>query len=93
MRESKLAEIVDPRCGRVPRDSIEAVLEIAARCIAANPEERPTMNRVVQMLEEETMSPNSREFCPIVNTVVQMLEEETMSPCHSEFYDSCSDEK
>lgn len=93
MRESKLEEIVDPRCGCVPRDSIETVLEIATRCIAPNPEERPTMNRVVQMLEEETMPTYSREFYPVMNPVVRMLEEETMSTCHSEFYDSCSDGK
>ena len=49
--------------------------------------------RFLQMLEEETVTPNSREFCPIMNAVFQMLEEETMSTCHSEFYDSCTDEK
>ena len=49
--------------------------------------------RFLQMLEEETVTPNSREFCPIMNVVFQMLEEETMSTCHSEFYDSCTDEK
>ena len=50
--------------------------------------------RFLQMLEEEIVTPNSREFCPIMNAVFQMLEEETtMSTCHSEFYDSCTDEK
>eukprot|EP01018_Ginkgo_biloba_P016308 Gb_15404 [translate_table: standard] len=62
MRENRLEEFVDLKCEGTSKDSIEAVLEIAAMCIAATPEERPTMNRVVQMLEDETMSPCPSDY-------------------------------
>jgi len=62
MRENRLEEIVDTRCDYTCKESMEAVLQIILRCIASNPQERPTMNQVVQMLEAETMSPCSSDF-------------------------------
>ncbi|KAH9311056.1 hypothetical protein KI387_026091 [Taxus chinensis] len=84
MTDHRLEEIVDPKCEYIPLDSIESFLEIATSCVAPSSEERPTMSKVVQMLEEETMPPCSRESCPTMSRVVQILEEETMA---SEFYD------
>ncbi|XP_039140237.1 LRR receptor-like serine/threonine-protein kinase FEI 1 isoform X1 [Dioscorea cayenensis subsp. rotundata] len=58
----RLEEIIDEKCGNVDAEAVEAVLDIAAMCTDANPDERPTMNRVLQMLEDEFMSPRSRDF-------------------------------
>ncbi|GLJ29334.1 hypothetical protein SUGI_0578490 [Cryptomeria japonica] len=57
LREDRLQEIVDPSCHCSCKESMESVLEIVVSCIASTPEERPTMNQVVQMLEAEIMSP------------------------------------
>lgn len=62
LRENRLEEIVDPRCDCSCKESMEAVLQIIVRCITSIPEERPTMNHVVQMLEAETMSPCPSDF-------------------------------
>eukprot|EP00252_Welwitschia_mirabilis_P021665 TRINITY_DN5613_c0_g1_i2.p1 TRINITY_DN5613_c0_g1~~TRINITY_DN5613_c0_g1_i2.p1 ORF type:complete len:169 (-),score=50.64 TRINITY_DN5613_c0_g1_i2:230-736(-) len=85
VKDNKLEKIIDPACVGAPRDSLEAVLEIAFRCIAPHPSERPTMSMVVQMLEEETMPSNYRDLRPPTNRVLQMLEEETIYARHNEF--------
>ncbi|XP_042453281.1 LRR receptor-like serine/threonine-protein kinase FEI 1 isoform X2 [Zingiber officinale] len=55
--ESSLDEIVDQKCGNIDAEAVEAILDIAAMCTDANPDHRPSMSRVLQMLEEEIMSP------------------------------------
>ncbi|KAK6249918.1 hypothetical protein SCA6_003923 [Theobroma cacao] len=40
----------------------EAILEIAAKCTDANPDQRPTMSQVLQLLEQEVMSPCPSDF-------------------------------
>ncbi|THU65393.1 hypothetical protein C4D60_Mb05t03160 [Musa balbisiana] len=52
-----LEEIVDENCSNVDAEAVEAILDIATMCTDADPEDRPTMSRVLQMLEEEIMSP------------------------------------
>lgn len=52
-----MEEIVDERCDNVDVEAVEAVLDIAAMCTDANPDRRPSMNRVLKMLEEEILSP------------------------------------
>ena len=37
-------------------ERIESVLQIALQCISPTPEERPTMDRVVQLLEADNLS-------------------------------------
>ncbi|CAH2043803.1 unnamed protein product [Thlaspi arvense] len=59
LKENRLEDVMDKRCMDVDEDSVEALIEIAARCTAANPEDRPAMNQVVQLLEQEVMSPSS----------------------------------
>ncbi|WZZ44375.1 hypothetical protein YC2023_040634 [Brassica napus] len=59
LKEDRLEDVMDKRCADVDEDSAEALIEIAARCTAANPEDRPAMNQVVQLLEQEVMSPSS----------------------------------
>ncbi|KAJ0231351.1 Leucine-rich repeat protein kinase family protein [Hirschfeldia incana] len=59
LKEDRLEDVMDKRCVDVDEDSVEALIEIAARCTAANPEDRPAMNQVVQLLEQEVMSPSS----------------------------------
>ncbi|KAF8390280.1 hypothetical protein HHK36_024805 [Tetracentron sinense] len=61
LRENKLVDVVDKRCTDADAETVEMVLDIASRCTDANPDDRPSMNRVLQMLEEEVMSP-----CPSV---------------------------
>ncbi|XP_065039170.1 LRR receptor-like serine/threonine-protein kinase FEI 1 [Musa acuminata AAA Group] len=53
----RLEEIVDEHCSNVDAEAVEAILDIATMCTDADPEDRPTMSRVLQMLEEEIMSP------------------------------------
>ncbi|CAH8392809.1 unnamed protein product [Eruca vesicaria subsp. sativa] len=59
LKEDRLEDVMDKRCVGVDEDSVEALIEIAARCTAANAEDRPAMNQVVQLLEQEVMSPSS----------------------------------
>lgn len=59
--ENCLDEIVDRRCGSVDVEAVEAIIDIAAMCTDANPDNRPSMSRVLQMLEEEVMSSCSNE--------------------------------
>ncbi|KAK6924956.1 Serine-threonine/tyrosine-protein kinase, catalytic domain [Dillenia turbinata] len=62
VRENRLEDVVDKRCMDADAETIEAILEIAARCTDANPDDRPTMNRVLQFLEQEVMSPCPSDF-------------------------------
>ncbi|KAJ4769429.1 BRI1-associated receptor kinase [Rhynchospora pubera] len=55
--EHRLDEIVDERCSNVEVEAVEALLDIAAMCTDSNPDRRPSMNRVLKMLEEEILSP------------------------------------
>ncbi|CAN6439304.1 unnamed protein product [Victoria cruziana] len=57
MRESRLEEIVDKACAGIIPESLVAVLEIAVKCTEANPDDRPSMNVVLHMLEEGIMTP------------------------------------
>ncbi|KAI3970616.1 hypothetical protein MKX01_024263 [Papaver californicum] len=59
--ENQLEDIVDSECTDADIDTLEAVLVIAARCTDANPDDRPSMNQVFQMLEE-LASPCPSEF-------------------------------
>ena len=62
LREKRLEDIVDKRCPDVDLETAAAVLDIAARCTDANPDHRPSMNEVVQLLEQEVMSPCPSDF-------------------------------
>ncbi|PKI45351.1 hypothetical protein CRG98_034269 [Punica granatum] len=55
-KENRQREILDPNCEGVQLESLDALLSIAIRCVSS-PEERPTMHRVVQLLESEVMTP------------------------------------
>lgn len=57
VRENKLEDVVDKRCTDTDTDTVEAIIEIAARCTDANPDERPSMQQVLKFIEEEVMSP------------------------------------
>lgn len=60
--EHRLEEIVDEKCGNIDAEAVEAILDIAAMCTEANPNDRPSMNSVLKMLEEEIMSPCLSDF-------------------------------
>ncbi|XVF50192.1 hypothetical protein PTKIN_Ptkin04bG0076500 [Pterospermum kingtungense] len=62
LRENRLEDVVDKRCIDADLETVEAILEIAAKCTDANPDERPTMNQVLQLLEQEVMSPCPSDF-------------------------------
>ncbi|XP_047966203.1 LRR receptor-like serine/threonine-protein kinase FEI 1 [Salvia hispanica] len=60
--QNRVEDIVDRRCRDAAVETVEVLVEIAARCTDADPEERPTMQQVLQMLEQEVMSPCLSEF-------------------------------
>ncbi|VVB00252.1 unnamed protein product [Arabis nemorensis] len=60
--ENRPREIVDPNCEGMQIESLDALLSIATQCVSSIPEERPTMHRVVQLLESEVMTPCPSDF-------------------------------
>ncbi|KAL9314248.1 hypothetical protein ACSQ67_019700 [Phaseolus vulgaris] len=62
LKENRLEEVVDKRCSDADSESVEVILEMAASCTDANADERPTMNQVLQILEQEVMSPCPSDF-------------------------------
>ncbi|KAL3619084.1 LRR receptor-like serine/threonine-protein kinase FEI 1 [Castilleja foliolosa] len=60
--ENRQREIVDAHCERVQSESLDAILSIAIKCVSSGPEDRPTMHRVVQILESEVMTPCPSDF-------------------------------
>ncbi|XP_022135002.1 LRR receptor-like serine/threonine-protein kinase FEI 2 [Momordica charantia] len=60
--ENQMENIVDKRCKNADAETVEAILEIAARCTDGNPTTRPTMNQVLQLLEQEVMSPYPSDY-------------------------------
>ncbi|KAL3651000.1 LRR receptor-like serine/threonine-protein kinase FEI 2 [Castilleja foliolosa] len=60
--ENRQREILDPLCEGVETDSLDAILSIAIQCVSSGPEDRPTMHRVVQVLESEVMTPCPSDF-------------------------------
>ncbi|KAK4489843.1 hypothetical protein RD792_000487 [Penstemon davidsonii] len=63
VNDNRLEDVVDRRCGDAEVETVEAIVEIAGRCTDANPDERPSMQLVLQFLEQEVMmSPCLTEF-------------------------------
>ncbi|KAK6123268.1 hypothetical protein DH2020_042996 [Rehmannia glutinosa] len=62
LRENRLKDVVDKRCPDAEVETVEVLVEIAARCTDANPDDRPSMQQVLQFLEQEVMSPCASEF-------------------------------
>ncbi|XP_016438478.1 LRR receptor-like serine/threonine-protein kinase FEI 2 [Nicotiana tabacum] len=62
LKENRLEDILDKRCTDADVETVEAILEIAARCTDANPDDRPSMQQVLQYLEQEVMSPCPSDF-------------------------------
>lgn len=60
--ENRPREIVDPLCEGVQEESLDALLSVAIQCVSSSPEDRPTMHRVVQVLESEVMTPCPSDF-------------------------------
>ncbi|XP_010540695.1 PREDICTED: LRR receptor-like serine/threonine-protein kinase FEI 1 [Tarenaya hassleriana] len=60
--ENRAQEIIDTNCEGVEMDSLNALVSIATKCVSSSPEERPTMHRVVQLLESEVMTPCPSDF-------------------------------
>ncbi|KAL9242627.1 hypothetical protein vseg_016611 [Gypsophila vaccaria] len=60
--ESRQREIVDQHCEGVQQESLDALLSVAMQCVSSSPEDRPTMHRVVQILESEVMTPCPSDF-------------------------------
>nr|XP_010933053.1 LRR receptor-like serine/threonine-protein kinase FEI 1 [Elaeis guineensis]XP_010933054.1 LRR receptor-like serine/threonine-protein kinase FEI 1 [Elaeis guineensis]XP_019709322.1 LRR receptor-like serine/threonine-protein kinase FEI 1 [Elaeis guineensis] len=60
--ENRQREIIDPHCEGVQIESLNALLSVAIQCVSSAPEERPTMHRVVQILESEVMTPCPSDF-------------------------------
>lgn len=62
VKENRLEDVVDKRCTDAEAGTLEVILELAARCTDANADDRPSMNQVLQLLEQEIMSPCPSEF-------------------------------
>ncbi|KAF4400710.1 hypothetical protein G4B88_001265 [Cannabis sativa] len=60
--ENRQREIVDLQCEGVQSESLDALISVAYQCVSSNPEDRPTMHRVVQHLESEVMTPCPSDF-------------------------------
>ncbi|KAG6782597.1 hypothetical protein POTOM_012007 [Populus tomentosa] len=60
--ENRPREIADPNCEGVQVESLDALLSVAIQCVSSSPEDRPTMHRVVQVLESEVMTPCPSDF-------------------------------
>ncbi|OMO91350.1 hypothetical protein CCACVL1_07139 [Corchorus capsularis] len=60
--ENRQREIVDPNCEGVQVENLDALLSVAIQCVSSSPEDRPTMHRVVQLLESEVMTPCPSDF-------------------------------
>ncbi|XP_011625311.1 LRR receptor-like serine/threonine-protein kinase FEI 1 isoform X1 [Amborella trichopoda] len=62
VKERRQREILDPLCEGVQEESFDALLSIAINCVSSNVKERPTMHRVVHMLEFEVLAPCPSDF-------------------------------
>ncbi|CAN4088171.1 unnamed protein product [Withania somnifera] len=62
LKENRPEDILDRRCRDADAETVEAILEIAARCTDANPDDRPSMQQVLQFLEQEVMSSCASDF-------------------------------
>ncbi|CAD6203031.1 unnamed protein product [Miscanthus lutarioriparius] len=60
--ENREREIVDLNCEGVQTETLDALLSLAKQCVSSLPEERPTMHRVVQMLESDVITPCPSDF-------------------------------
>ncbi|KAI7752510.1 hypothetical protein M8C21_015861 [Ambrosia artemisiifolia] len=60
--EDRQREIIDVNCEGVDSKTLDALLSISIQCVSSNPEDRPTMHRVVQTLESEVMTPCPSDF-------------------------------
>ncbi|KAG5056639.1 hypothetical protein AAZX31_05G029100 [Glycine max] len=62
LRENRMEDVVDKRCTDADAGTLEVILELAARCTDGNADDRPSMNQVLQLLEQEVMSPCPSEY-------------------------------
>ncbi|KAG5153676.1 hypothetical protein JHK82_011645 [Glycine max] len=53
LRENRMEDVVDKRCTDADAGTLEVILELAARCTDGNADDRPSMNQVLQLLEQE----------------------------------------
>ncbi|XP_071730517.1 LRR receptor-like serine/threonine-protein kinase FEI 1 [Rutidosis leptorrhynchoides] len=60
--EDRQREIIDGNCEGVESENLDALLSIAIKCVSSTPEDRPTMHRVVQILESDVMTPCPSDF-------------------------------
>ncbi|XP_044466646.1 LRR receptor-like serine/threonine-protein kinase FEI 1 isoform X1 [Mangifera indica] len=60
--EDRRQEIVDTNCEGVQAESLDALLSVATQCVSASPDDRPTMHRVIQLLESEVVTPCPSDF-------------------------------
>ncbi|KAH7577429.1 hypothetical protein JRO89_XS01G0249800 [Xanthoceras sorbifolium] len=60
--EDRQREIVHTNCEGVQAENLDALLSVATQCVSSSPDDRPTMHRVVQLLESEVMTPCPSDF-------------------------------
>ena len=62
VRENRLEDVVDKRCTNADAETVEAIIEIAGRCTDSIPDDRPSMQQVLQFLEQEVLTPYPSDF-------------------------------
>ena len=62
MNQSSILQLNYLECEGVQSESLDALLSVAVQRASSIPEDRPTMHRVVQMLESEVMTPCPSDF-------------------------------
>ncbi|GAB2295945.1 LRR receptor-like serine/threonine-protein kinase FEI 1 [Dionaea muscipula] len=60
--ENRQREMVEAVCEGVQVESLDALLSVSIQCVSPAPEDRPTMHRVLQILESEVMTPCPSDF-------------------------------
>ncbi|KAK6929840.1 Protein kinase domain [Dillenia turbinata] len=89
LRENRLKDVVDKRCTDAEAETVKAILEIAARCTNANLDDHPTMNQIMQLLEQELMSPCPSDFYEShsgYKPIIDLLSAKMADSVHSVIY-------
>ncbi|KAI7757599.1 hypothetical protein M8C21_016490 [Ambrosia artemisiifolia] len=60
--EGRQHEIIDSDCEGVGQETLDPLLSVAIQCVSSNPEDRPTMHKVVKTLESDVMTPCPSDF-------------------------------
>jgi hypothetical protein len=85
------SNIVDKRLREtVSHVDLDAVLELACLCVSLTPEDRPKINKVVEILEALAQSENSTQSSSSIRTSIDAPSEDSTSSPTKEDDDLCT---